>query len=359
MDASVIVTYRCPMRCVMCNIWANPTAVQEEFKPELLVKLPHVALANVTGGEPFIREDLEEIIGILFTKTKRIVISTSGWYEDRVIALARKFPRLGFRVSIEGLSQKNDELRGHAGGFDKGLRVLLELRRMGIRDLGFGITVSNNNSADMLGLYELSRNLKMQFATAAFHNSFYFHKDDNVITNVDQVCAHFEELANRLMRENHPKSWLRALFNIGLVNYIRGQRRMLPCEAGSENFFVDPWGEILPCNGMEAKYWRESMGNLHEVTRFEELWNSPRAAEVREKVANCPKCCWMIGSASPVIRKYARALVPWVVTNKLKVAMGGRLRADQCPHFEVGQNPAQGSLADHPESDLVQISESR
>ena len=89
--------------------------------------------------------------------------------------LARKFPKIGIRISIEGLSQKNDELRGRAGGFDKGLRTLLSLREMGVKDIGFGITVSNNNSEDMLSLYRLSKALNMEFATAAFHNSYYFH----------------------------------------------------------------------------------------------------------------------------------------------------------------------------------------
>ena len=93
--------------------------------------------------------------------------------------------------SIEGLSQKNDELRGRAGGFDKGLRTLLSLREMGVKDIGFGITVSNNNSEDMLSLYRLSKALNMEFATAAFHNSYYFHKDDNVITNRDTVCGNY------------------------------------------------------------------------------------------------------------------------------------------------------------------------
>ena len=36
MDGSIIVTYRCPMHCKMCNIWANPTQPSEEFAPELL-----------------------------------------------------------------------------------------------------------------------------------------------------------------------------------------------------------------------------------------------------------------------------------------------------------------------------------
>lgn len=335
MDASIITTYRCPMRCQMCDIWANPTESDKEFRPELLRKLPRLNLANVTGGEPFVRTDLAEIIAILFTKTDRVVISTSGYLEDKVLDLARQFPKLGFRVSLEGLSVKNDELRGRPGGFDRGLRVLLGLRKLGIRDIGFGITVSDSNSADMLWLYELAKECRFEFATATFHNSFYFHKFDNVITRQDEVCGNFEELANRLLHERHPKSWFRALFNVGLINYIRGGKRLLPCEAGTENFFIDPLGEILPCNGMEPSVWYESMGNLHDVGEFGDIWNSVQARAVRAKVRTCPKNCWMVGSASPVMKKYLRYVLPWVVKNRLKVAMGGRVSASCPPKFDV------------------------
>ena len=134
-DASIILTYRCPMRCQMCNIWKNPTNRQEEIKAADLKSLPQLKFINLTGGEPFIREDLEEIVAECYKHSPRIVISTSGWFEDRVVALAKKFPNIGIRISIEGLSQKNDELRGHAGGFDKGLRTLLTLKHMGLRFL--------------------------------------------------------------------------------------------------------------------------------------------------------------------------------------------------------------------------------
>lgn len=347
MDGSIIVTYRCPMRCKMCNIWANPTKQEEEFKPELLKKLPKMHSVNITGGEPFVREDIEEIVKILMTKTDRIVFSTSGFYNDRIIALAKKYPNLGFRISIEGLSCKNDELRGREGGFDKGLKTLLELRRIGVKDIGFGITVSNNNSEDMLNLYELNKNLGMQFATASFHNSFYFHKYDNQVTNVDEVCGNFDELIQRLMKENSPKSWFRAFFNLGLINYIHGGKRILPCEAGSENFFIDPYGNVLPCNGMEEECWFDSMGNLNDVETFDEIWNGPKAMEVRNKVAHCPKNCWMIGSVSPVMHKYIRNVVPWVMKNKWKVMRGGKVDTSCIPYFHVGNNDLQGG--EHPQ----------
>ena len=345
MDASIIVTYRCPMHCTMCNVWANPTDPKKEFKPEILNKLPHLFFVNVTGGEPMVRPDLDEIVEVLFTKTDRIVISTSAWYEDRIAKLAERFPRIGVRVSLEGLSETNDELRGRKGGFDRGVRTLLRLRRMGIKDIGFGMTVSDKNSKDLVALYELSRELGFEFATASLHNSFYFCKDDNCISDADQVCSDFEELINRLLKSNRPKAWFRALFNLGLINYVRGGRRMLPCEAGSENFFISPYGEVLPCNGMEAKYWYESMGNLHDVDDFMQIWNSERAAAVRQQVATCPKTCWMVGTASPVMRKYALRIAPWVVKNKLKSLAGKKVCTHNIPQFDVGQDPRQGSLA--------------
>ena len=328
-DMCIITTYRCPMKCKMCDIWQHPTEKSREITPKELEILPKVKFINVTGGEPFIREDLEDLIEVLYTKSDRIVISTSGWFEDRIIKLAKRFPKIGIRISIEGLSQKNDELRGRTGGFDKGFRTLLTLREMGLKDIGFGITVSNNNSEDMLSLYSLAKQLGLEFATAAFHNSFYFHKYDNCITNRDEVVSNFEKLISLQLKEKHPKSWFRAYFNNGLINYIEGNERLLPCEAGLVNFFVDPYGDVYPCNGLEDKYWKESMGNIRSVSDFNEIWRSEQAEKVREKVRTCPKNCWMIGTAAPVMKKYIRQPLKWIARNKINSMLNKPLCLDK------------------------------
>lgn len=338
-DISIITTYRCPMRCKMCNIWQNPTDPKEEIRPEELEMLPNFKFVNITGGEPFVREDLEEIVRVMFRKSPRIVISTSGWYEDRVIELARKFPNIGIRISIEGLREKNDELRGRQGGFEKGVRILHTLRDMGLKDIGFGITVSNHNSRDMLDLYELSKELGMEFATAAFHNSFYFHKYDNVITNRHEVSDNFRRLIEMQLRENNPKSWFRAYFNMGLINYVNGGKRLLPCEAGTVNFFIDPWGEVYPCNGLEESCWKKSMGNIRSGMSFEEIWHSPQADEVRRLVRDCPKQCWMVGTAAPVMKKHISNPAVWVAANKLRSVMGRPVKLLRSVQELIDTNP--------------------
>jgi len=287
---------------------------------------------------------LEDIIEVMSQKAKNIVISTSGWHVNRAIGLAQKFPHVGFRISIEGLSQKNDNLRGRESGFDRGMKLLLGLIEMGNKNVGFGITVSDNNSEDMLHLYHLANNLGVEFSTASFHNSYYFHKDDNIINNKNEVINNFKKIIELLLKENNVKSWYRAFFNLGLINYIKGGKRMLPCEAGSENFFIEPYGDVYPCNGLEDRIWKESMGNIFDFNTFEELWESNQANRVRELVSKCPKNCWMVGTASPVMKKYIQHTTKWVIKNKIKSILGKDICIDDIPFFDVKQDPRQGDL---------------
>jgi len=120
MEACLIVTYRCNAKCYMCNTWKHPSKKEEEFTPELVDKLPDdLNFINITGGEPFLRKDIEEIVAKALTKTKRLVISSNGYFTDRTIKLFKRFGnKVGIRISIEGLPAANDELRGLKNGFD-------------------------------------------------------------------------------------------------------------------------------------------------------------------------------------------------------------------------------------------------
>ena len=119
---------------------------------------------------------------------------------------------------------------------------------------------------------------------------------------------------------------------------------MLPCEAGATNFFIYPYGDVYPCNGLEEKYWLESMGNIRDFSSFEEIWNSDQAVKVRNMVKVCPKNCWMVGTAAPVIKKNIFKTGRWVVKNKIKSMLGRPICIDNVPHFDVGQDPRQGNL---------------
>jgi len=249
---------------------------------------------------------------VLRRKARRIVISTNGYYTERIVRLAKEYPFLGIRVSLEGLPAANDKLRGIPDGFDHGLRTILQLHRMGIKDIGFGITVSDANIMDMVELYELAKAMKLEFATACVHNSYYFHKWDHRIGETEKFRKEFNKLIGLLLKGGRVKDWYRAYFNCGLLNYALGNKRLLPCRAGMDVFFVDPFGDVMACNGMDKKL---SMGNLKEKS-FTDIWNSEKAKELRVGVKDCPKNCWMIGTASPAMKRNILKPTLWIIKHK-------------------------------------------
>ena len=314
LNGTVIVTYRCNARCSMCNRYKAPSKPEEEISVETIRKLPTMYFTNVTGGEPFIRADLPEIVRALYERSERIVVSTNGFFTERIVALAKEFPRIGIRISIEGLEETNNEIRGLPDGYRRGYQTLKTLREMGMKDVGFGMTVQDRNAPDLVPLYDISNEMGMEFATASLHNSFYFVESKNIIRDRPMVARNFENLVNKLLKSGSPKKWFRAYFNHGLINYIYGQPRLLPCDMSFDTFFIDPYGDVMPCNGTKGK---EVMGNLNRQT-WNELWNSPEAEEVRRKVRRCDRNCWMIGSVSPAMRKYIWKPAYWVLVHKAK-----------------------------------------
>ena len=222
LNGTVIVTYRCNARCSMCNRYKAPSQPDEEISIETIKKLPPMYFTNITGGEPFIRTDLKDIVYELYKKSDRIVISTNGFFVDRIVDLCKEFPEVGIRISIEGLESTNNEIRGLQNGYQRGYSTLKKLRKMGMNDVGFGMTVQDKNAHDLVPLYNISNKMDMEFATASLHNSFYFVEARNIIHNRPMVAKNFEKLINELLKSNSPKKWFRAYFNHGLINYIYG-----------------------------------------------------------------------------------------------------------------------------------------
>ena len=325
MECAVITTYRCNARCEMCEIWKYPTKPEEEFDPEILKKIPKgMKRLNITGGEPMLRKDIEKIVSILDTKTNRLEISTNGYFTDKLVEIAKKFPDITIRVSVDGLPERHDKIRGLKNGFDHALRTILNLKELGIKDIGFGIVISEENHTDLLDLYNLMAYMDMEFSSCVMHNSFYFHKHNNKLEYqqiVKDTIHKYIKILLKSKRKNikmRVKDWFRAYLNLGLLKHISGEARPISCGAGTDSFFIDPWGKILACNG-STEPW--VMGDLTKNS-FSEIWTSKQADLVREKVRNCKENCWMMGSAVPAMRRKIWIPINWVFRNKIRLAFG-------------------------------------
>lgn len=331
MECAVITTYRCNARCQMCSAWKNPSRAEEEITSDIIDKIPggHKRL-NITGGEPLLRRDIEDIVAVLDKKTSRLEISTNGYFTERIVNIAKKFPDITIRISVEGLPKLNDEVRGIRNGFDHALRTILRLKELGVKDIGFSMVISDRNIKDLLDLYHLTANMDLEFANATMHNSFYFYKHDNKIEDLEFVAKEMKRFIRALLDSKRRKQrmkikdWFRAYINLGLLNYMQGKTRFLLCGAATDTFFLDPHGNVLACNGSDEPW---IMGNLKE-SDFDEIWNGEQANRIREKVEKCNRNCWMTGTAVPAMRKKIWVPIIWVLENKIRLILGKDIKLD-------------------------------
>lgn len=325
MDGAIITTYRCNAKCDMCHVWKFPSKKEEEISPDVIEKIPsNLDHLNITGGEPMLRSDIEEIVGLVYNKARCVEVSTNGYFTNKIVRLGEKFPGLKIRVSIEGLPVLNDRLRGLKDGFDHALRTILELKKRGIKDIGFAVVIRDKNVSDLLNLYCLCANLGVELSSAPMHNSFYFHKNDNVIDDIDYTIKEVKKFITAMLQSPRRsfrmriKDWLRAYFNFGIIPYITNDISPLQgCPAGRDMFFISPYGDVLPCNG-SAEPW--AMGNLKKSS-FEEIWNSSKAEEVRAKVESCERKCWMMGTTRGKMRRNPTKVLSWIFRNKVNLAL--------------------------------------
>jgi MoaA/NifB/PqqE/SkfB family radical SAM enzyme len=342
MDLSIILTYRCNSRCSMCNIWQHPTLPAEEVTLETLAKLPGgFDYLNLTGGEPTLRTDLEAVVDLLHPKTRQLEISTNGLQADKLERILRRHPDVKIRISLEGVGDRNNAIRGEKNGFERKMDTMKRLKAAGGCDLGFATTFQDDNCDQLLDLYRLCNSFGGEMATSALHNGYQFHKTDNEPYNRVRIARAVQPLIVEMLRSRRPKNWFRAYLNLGLMKKILGQPRLIPCTAGRDFAFVDPWGRVYACNVRPDL----EIGDLTAQT-WEEIIHGPRAVEARTKVARCTHNCWMVGSAKTAIRNKHFARLPrlkplaWVLVNKLRVALGRPVPFDRYVDFrDVADTP--------------------
>lgn len=325
MDLTVVSTYRCNSRCQMCYIWKNPTVAKEEVTAETLSKLPGgFDNLNVSGGEPTLRRDLGELIDVLYPKARITEISSNGLHAERLLPIIKRYPDIKVRFSLEGDALTNNAIRGEKDGFRTKLEGIRRLKDAGGTDLGFAMVIQDENAAQLAWVYELACSEGLQLSTSTLHNAWQFYKNDNYFYNRMKVAREVERLITAMLRTPKPKNWFRAYLNLGLIEKILGHDRLIPCTAGRDFAFIDPWADVWACNVRSDL----QLGNL-AVQTWDEIMRSERARTSLGRVAACRQNCWMVTTARTAMRSRLIPQIPklapmtWVAWNKLKVSLGG------------------------------------
>ena len=305
----------------MCDIWKMKET--RELELEYYKRLPKTLRdINVSGGEPFLRQDLVELVKILHETCPkaRIIISTNGYLSDLIKEKMREIlkvaPSAGVGVSIDGISEMHDRIRGIPGGFNLATRTVKLLREdLGMKNLRIAFTISKQNVEHLSKVYDLSRELGVQFTLALAQSSEFFFGGKQIEEMPEEkvLKAQFDYVIRRELQIWQPKRWVRAYFAKSLYDFARTGKQALPSRAGTDFFFFDPFGNVYP-----SVVHNLVMGNLKEKD-FSEIWFSSEAWEAREKVKTASQDVWMICTARSAIKRHPLKVGWWIIKNKFKV----------------------------------------
>ncbi|MFP3950630.1 MAG: radical SAM protein [Candidatus Bathyarchaeia archaeon] len=311
MIANFAVTYKCNSKCRTCDIWRMSEPDRGEMKlheiRELFTSnsnaLGGLASIQLTGGEPFLRSDLVDIVDIIHNVSPDcfIWIPTNGLKPSLVSETIRRiFERnkeisIGISLSLDGTGQIHDKQRGVAGSYKLALDTLNNLSKLRCRfqdlRISIGMTLTPLNHHQISEVYGISKSFKTDFSVRPvnFSDIYYRNKEMFELKDyVSSISSVFRDIVkDRICEIGYIKTTPFIYYLQGVLDYIRDpSSRILPCHAASESIFIDPYGDVYPCIMMDYRLGNVRRHNLDYILR------SARAYKARKLISNlnCPKC---------------------------------------------------------------------
>jgi MoaA/NifB/PqqE/SkfB family radical SAM enzyme len=313
LNLTLNVTYRCPSRCKTCNVWKKKVDefTLEEWEKTLKTvgRAPYWLI--LSGGEPFLRSDLDELCRIAYENChpKIINIPTNGFLFEIIpekvekILAACPSSRIVINLSLDGIGEKHDAIRNLEKSFENLLKTYASLRKIKNPRLTVGIhsVVSRLNSADIPEIYEFVKN---ELGPDSYITEIAEKRVEleNFDLDVFPESQEYEKAINFILdqMEKEEAKGLSKITGALRKNYyalvkeiIRKKEQIIPCYAGFASAQITADGEVWPCCVRGG-----SMGNLRENNYdFKKIWFGKKAVGIRKSIKN-KECSCPLASAS-------------------------------------------------------------
>ncbi|MFD3590372.1 radical SAM protein [Streptomyces sp. NPDC058683] len=307
---SMQITNICNSRCTMCSIWEiyreNKGLQSTELTGEEWLRVAGLALdqgvtsIDVTGGEPFLKEGVVELLSLVLQRTGFTAVTTNGLQPKRILGMVEKILAAApadalfvVSVSMDGFSDTYARIRGVKNGHARvhqllrGLGELRERYPQLSQQISFTIMDENVDELPTLMDEALRTGLVREpddFNFRPVASGHYYAKNNN-LEGRDRLVRTVEEVRRRFQF----RRTLPFIEKIPL-SVVEPSRMILPCYAMFASLWVDPYGGIAPCVTMTE----DVMGNVRD-TGFDILpiWNGHLAQQSRRRIQR-DECavCW-------------------------------------------------------------------
>jgi MoaA/NifB/PqqE/SkfB family radical SAM enzyme len=297
--AQWLVTRKCNYRCSGCNVWKEQDLRElstDDVKKglDILKNLGIVELV-ISGGDPLLREDIDEIIDY----ASKLFITTV--YDNGSMA-AKKMGALRnvdfVAISIDSLDEtKNDEIKNVPGSWKRAMETVEKLHNEGI-NVSVTPTISQKNLYEIIDItnYFTKKGIPVWYALYSYDASadenqlFRIGKENNDFVITDKQAM--VQLCNSLieMKKKNKKILMTNKLLKTLRRFYMEDKRTWKCQALSNFLVVDPLGRVAGCHS------NNFAGSIFDLPN---MWKSQEFKEMQENSHECTKCnylCYMFYS---------------------------------------------------------------
>jgi radical SAM protein with 4Fe4S-binding SPASM domain len=265
------ITPKCNLRCKHCYVYSEENQKEMEIPTDkmkdVIVQAKKVGteVVSLTGGEPFLREDIFDILTYINSKNMATIILSNGTLIDQEIAEKLSTLRnIYMAISLDGPKEAHESLRDVKGCFSKTLRGIKNL-------MSYGVPLRINFMVNRYVLgksKELIRTLK----------ELGYDKPPRlgIILNLgraqsNNVCVTVAEFA-----EEYRKYWEAIKEFLGLKKYPVKALEGNNCGVGEDSLAITSEGNIIPCPPLNREPF--ILGNIY-CDKLSDVWNDSEKLE--------------------------------------------------------------------------------
>lgn len=280
------ITNKCNMNCVHCAVGAKNTSKENELTTEQIkdifeqMKEMKIFAVTLTGGEPFIRPDIFELLHYADNLGIRVHILTNGLLinENNIELIPQN---VKIQLSIDGLGEVYDGIRG-VGNFDKLEKVISLLKKHNRAFSGcFVYSNKNKENLDATMEYCLKNNIRLKINTLlpfgrAYENLGYL--DPELDSDAERLFSN-RKIKIQAYRERYAKKFPHGR-PLNIFDYFEiFQKSFQACDAGRTDLWITSTGIVYPCPNLAA-IEQLPLGSLSESS-LSEIWNNKNSEEFR------------------------------------------------------------------------------
>ncbi len=319
------VTAKCNANCKMCFYKDNMAKSSQELEltPQEYEKISKnikiINMLGISGGEPFLREDLSEIVKIIYKNCRPLVLDlpTNGFFVDSVLKQAEEIASyckdmvVDIQLSIDGPEKVHNEIRGLREGFSKVKETYIGLTALKKKYKNLRVKActvySHYNQAHIEELFDiLSKDFKdldrvvFSVVHGSVSNGEAFNFDWN---KYFEICDKIRNNSTVKRLDDFHSIFtiaLRIAKNSFLKEVLKTKDMYKKCGAGRKVIAIGETGEVFPCEPL----WH-SVGNLRKNNYdIDKILKSAEMISFNEKIIKekCT-CHWGLPLSNALIYK--------------------------------------------------------